>query len=446
MVWGICLDKGIDIPLYQQLSDAVIRLIGDGTLKADTKLPPIRQMAQVLGVNNTTVVSAYKDLEQKAAVYSVVGSGTYVAWPMRVGEPPVQALPVIDDEYINFAHTATEAALFPVAAFKRAFNAVMDRDGAAAFGYHDSQGYEALRESACLLLGGLGVGVCPDVHIISGAKQGLEMLASALLEPGDTVFVEGPASHEAVLSAGRAKVIEMPMAKDGPDFIGLEVLLKRHRPKLFYVVPAFFQPAGMCYSAESKRRLLEIASAYDAYIVEEDQLSDFYYDGIKRPPLQALDNGGRVIYIKNFSRILTPGVGIGFMACPSGMPEIRSADTPPPGYAQRAFDIFIRSGGFEAHAANMRRVYGRRYQKLVAAAHTYLAPIADFELPGGGLSLWVTPHHKTADYADKFLQRKVVVSPGQLFAAENGFRISFAAVPEERIAEGIGVIASVLRA
>ena len=455
MEWDIPLDKSSDIPLYRQLSSAIIELIAQGKLSPDTKLPPIRQMAQALNVNNTTVVSAYKYLEQQAAVYTVVGSGTYVARSISVVTPPTQALPVITDEYINFADMATEAALFPVAAFKRAFNAVIDKDGAAAFSHNDSSGYKPLKESICQLLEGLAIKATPDqVHIISNVEEGLDALCRTLLSPGDTVFAERPASQGAIAAfkSRRVLIVEVPMAKEGPDFKTLETLLKKHRPRLFYVSPNYGQPLGICYSAENKRHLLELACEYDFYIVEEDQFGDFYYDGVRKTPLKALDYQDRVVYIKSFSRILTQGFGIGFIVWPGQMHEIRlDANVSLPGYAQRAFDILIRSGDFEAHAANMRRYYGKRYQKMTTAACTYLAPLADFELPGGGLSLWITPRipHSSdiGDYTNKFLLRKVVVSPGRLFAADMpGFRISFAAVPEERIAEGIGVIASVLAA
>ncbi|MCL2378230.1 MAG: PLP-dependent aminotransferase family protein [Defluviitaleaceae bacterium] len=445
MHWDINLDKSSDIPLYRQLSHALTKLIATKELAPNTKLPPIRQMARALDVNNTTVVSAYKDLERKTAVYSVVGSGTYVA--SGAASLPAYNQPVITDDYINFAHMATEAALFPVAAFKRAFNAVIDRDGAMAFSANHSGGYGPLRESICQMLDGIRVSP-GHIHLVSGAEQGMDILAGNLLAPGETVFVEPPAPYGAVAAFqhGRVNIVEMPMAKYGPDFDCLEALLKRHRPKIIYVTPNFRQPVGTCYSAESKRRLLEFASTYDLHIIEEDQLSDFYYDGNKRTPLKALDNEGRVIYIKKFPKILTQDIGIEFMVWPDNLPDIKPGNNiSPPGYALRAFDYFLRNGDYEAHAANMRSIYGRRYQKITAAARTYLAPLADYELPGGGLSLWVTPRVGNGeDYAEKFLQRKVVVSPGRLFGMGEWFRVSFAAVPEERIAEGIGVIAAVL--
>jgi len=441
----ISLDKKSAVPLYRQLSDAIQSLVAQGKLATGTKLPSIRQLAYGLDVNTTTVVSAYRHLEQEMTVYSVVGSGTFVA--RQAVKPVADEAPMGNIEgFINFADTKTDGALFPVTAFRRAFDAVLDRDGGLAFDCTDSLGYAPLRDSFCNLLAG-----CAEpgrIQVISDVRQGLEILANALLSPGDTVFIEKPASQGAMgaFLSKRVQIIEMPLAKDGPDFMALEALIKKHRPKLIYIMPNFQTPTGITYSNESKARLAGLAQAAGAYIVEEDQYSDFYYDGNKRTPLMAV--GGKVIYIKGFSKSLVPGLRMGFMAYPEGM-DIPKGDADVPGYFQRGFDLFLRSGAYDLHMANMRSVYGRRYQKLESAAKTYLAHLADFELPGGGLGLWVMPHMKQERlYIEGFLQRKVIVSPGRLFSSGDvgGFRINFAAVPEERIAEGIGIIASVLEA
>ncbi|MCL2362177.1 MAG: PLP-dependent aminotransferase family protein [Defluviitaleaceae bacterium] len=433
----ISLNKDSTTPLYRQLSAALQELINQGKLAPDAKLPSIRQLARALDVNTTTVVSTYKLLEQELWVYSIIGSGTFVAPIVRKPEMPV--IPTHNENYINFAETVTDAALFPVTAFKRAFEAVLDRDGGEAFKFGDSLGLKPLRESLSILLENANA---DNIQVIAEAQQGLETVAKELLSPGDTVFVEGYTTGLAVgafFSRG-ARVIEMPMNIDGPDFIAVEAMGKKYKPKLIYVMPNFQTPTGITYSEESKIHLLELAQSTGAYILEDDQLSDLYYDGKKRTPLKALDAAGRVIYIKSFARTVMPGIG--FMVFPEGFAKV---ETTVSGYIQRGFDLFLRSGAYELHLANLRSVYGRRYQKLEAAAKTYLSHLADFQMPGGGLSLWITPRNNNIDYINGFLQRGVVVSPGRLFSKDGaGFRISFAGVKEEKIAEGIGIIAAVL--
>ncbi|MCL2570959.1 MAG: PLP-dependent aminotransferase family protein [Defluviitaleaceae bacterium] len=438
--YNIRLEKNDDTPLYRQLADKIQALVAKGEILPDTKLPSIRQMAQNLDVNNTTVINAYKYLERKMAVYSVIGSGTFIS------KPPTrlpQKAEVVAQGYINFADTTTDGTLFPVTAFRRAFDAVLERDGGQAFGYHDAQGYKPLRESFSKII----EGVSPDcIQVISDTHQAIETLADTLLGSGDVVFVEEltPQGAVAAFLSRQAKIVHMPMAGSGLDFEALESLIKKHKPKLIYVMPHFQTPTAISYSETDKKRLLELAGAANTYIIEVDLFSDFYYDGIKRTPLKTLDEADKVIYVKSFSKTLMPGMG--FIASPIEIAaDIAPADLATSGYIQRGFDLFLRSGAYDLHLANMRTVYGRRYQKIIGVINTYLANLADVILPAGGLSLWIKPHNKIADYIDKFLQRKVVVSPSDLYVGSGeGFRVSFAAVNEEQINEGIGAIAAVL--
>jgi DNA-binding transcriptional MocR family regulator len=462
----IFLDKESGTPLYRQLSDGIHALIASGDLPPEYKLPPIRQMAASLGVNNATVVSAYKYLESRKHVYSLIGSGTYVAKPGESVLPPAilkneytAAGSVSGDinRYINFADTATTAELFPVGHFKKAFDAVLTRDGGSAFDYQDSQGYAPLRESICGLCGVMSVKTSPDrIQIVSGAQQGLDILAKALLNPGDTLLVERPTFYGAVgaFASRGALVIEIPLGKNGPDPALLETLLKTHRPKAMYLMPNFQTPTGISYSAETKRQVLELAYRYGSYIIEEDSQNDFYYGKQPPVPMKALDYRSQVIYVKSFSKILMPGLRMGFMVCPRKVHVTtakRNTDIATSGYIQRAFDFYLRDGGFEGHLQHMRAVYGRRFRKAVKAAERHLTPYVDFYKPEGGLSLWLTVKDLTDDVetlCGKFLQQRVIVSPGTLFISQgdktSGFRISFANLPEGKIAEGIELIAAVL--
>jgi len=435
----IKLNKNSPTPLYRQLYEA----IKDLKLPPGTKLPSIRQLASSLSVNTTTVVSAYKELEIDQVAYSVMGSGTFIAPTLPATKQVSNEIPVREEGYINFAESTTDKSLFPVMAFRRAFEAVLERDGGSAFGYDDARGFKPLRESFAKIVGE----EADNIHVISDTYQCIEAIANDLLSPGDTVLIENYTSQPAIgaFLSKRAQVVEMPIIKDGIDF----ETIKKYRPKLIYVMPNFQTPTGITYSEESKTKLLTFAQKTGAYIIEEDQYSDLYYDGTKRTPIKAQDNDGRVIYIKSFSKTVMPGIG--FVSFPKEQSEIFARmESSVSGYIQRGFDLFLRSGAYELHLANMRTVYGRRYQKLESAAKSYLAHLTDFELPGGGFSMWISPHKKNEaeDFVQGFLQKGVIVSPGRLYTARGGdtpsFRLSFASIPEEKIAEGIGIIASVL--
>jgi DNA-binding transcriptional MocR family regulator len=219
-------------------------------------------------------------------------------------------------------------------------------------------------------------------------------------------------------------------------------------------MPNFQTPTGISYSLEKKRKLLELAYQYDMYIIEEDNQNDFYYTGKKPVPLKALDYRSRVIYIKSFSKVLMPGLRMGFMALPKKLAVTtvkRNTDIATSGYIQRALDVYMRGGGMEAHGRFIRAVYGKRYKTALGALIKHLSPYIHFWAPGGGLSLWAElTHTRWAQSAEKFcaavLEQQVILTPGSIFSdtADNAFRISFAAVDEERIAKGIEIIASVL--
>lgn len=164
-IFQIQLEKTGDTPLYQQLAEGIEALITDGILPANSKLPPIRKMAEHFGVNSVTIVNAYKYLENKQLVYSRVGSGTFVS-PLPVEHIPEPVanrnLRSFDsglsmENAINFTSTSLPHEMFPVDAFKKAFDEVLDREKGGAFRYMDSMGYEPLREQLCRYLESYGI-------------------------------------------------------------------------------------------------------------------------------------------------------------------------------------------------------------------------------------------------------------------------------------------------
>ena len=182
-IFRIQLNKDMDEPLYRQLGEAILTLISDGYLPANSKLPPIRKMAQHFGVNSVTIVNAYKYLEQKQMVYSRVGSGTFVS-PLPVEHIPEPVAnknirsfgsELFVENAINFSGTSLPHEMFPVDAFKKAFDEVLEREKGGAFSYMDGMGYEPLREQLCRYLESYGIKTSVEnVQVLSGAQQGID--------------------------------------------------------------------------------------------------------------------------------------------------------------------------------------------------------------------------------------------------------------------------------
>ena len=466
-IFQITLEKTGDTPLYQQLAESIMGLIADGFLPANSKLPPIRKMAQHFGVNSVTIVNAYKYLEQKQMVYSRVGSGTFVS-PLPVEHIPE---PVANrnirsysgelsvENAINFSGTSLPHEMFPVDAFKKAFNEVLEREKGGAFSYMDGMGYEPLREQLCRYLESYGIKTSVEnVQVISGAQQGIDIISKVMVHYGDVVFVEKPTFYGAAgafLSRG-AKLVEVPLEEDGMDMTMLEDYLKLYQPKFIYMMAYFQAPTGISYSMEKKRKLLELAEKYDTYIIEEDNFCDFHYGKEDIVPLKALDYKNRVIYIKSFSKILMPGLRIGLAVLPKkihqAVMEVKyTTDISTSGFIQRALEYYLRENGWEQHAEQMRKYGSGKYRKTLSAARKYISGMAKYGLPNGGVSLWIElPAGISAEtFCSRLLEKNVILTPGSQYSLngeeDSHVRLSFGNLSDDQIEVGLKRMGDMLR-
>jgi len=460
---AIKINKSSDYPVYKQLGDGLLSIIESGILKPGAKLPPIRIMAAALKINSITVVNAYKYLESKKVVYSQMGSGTYVSEFVKK-DLPTPILSLLDhheDEgeksplAINFANGATSPELFPVNEFKEFFNLILDRDKGNAFNYTDVCGYEPLRITLCDYLSRFGIKASHDkIQIVSGAQQGIDIISKATLSTGDTVFVESPTYYGAVGSflARGAQIVDIPMKQDGIDVEKLESLLKIYRPKFIYIMSYYQTPTCCSYSLEKKKKLLEIAYKYDTYIIEEDSQSEFIYSDDRIIPLKALDHRNKVIYIKTFSKILMPGLRLGLMVLPkkiieSSLSAKYTSDITTSGFIQRAFDLYIKSGKFYEHIDFMKNHYKAKYELVTGLVSDKLSSHVSFDLPGGGLSIWLELKRKdesSQKLCQKLAQKGVVLIPGTVFSKDGEdlpfIRMCFADISDDKIEMGIDII------
>lgn len=468
---NVKLDKSSNVPLYQQLAESILNLIEQRELAPDTKLPPIRSLAASLGVNSVTVVNAYKYLESKKAVYSHVGSGTFVADPGLNDNKPVtrsllsrKKLDSIDTEHcINFADTSVSVELFPVSQFKNCFNAVLDRDKGDAFSYSDidAMGYKPLRRVIAQRLEEEGIKAFAErIQIISGAQQGLDIVSKAMLNTGDMVFTEKPTCYGAlgaIFSRG-AQAVEIPLEYDGINIDILKKLLKVYNPKFTYVMTRYQTPTGICYSPQKKRELLELAYKHNFYIIEEDNMGDFNYTDVKPVTLKALDYRNRVIYIKSFSKILMPGLRIGYMILPKAVSQAvtsakYSSDISTSGFIQRAFELYLQSSEHNSHINRMCSIFSEKYKLITSLTDEKLMSYFSYNKTGGGLTLWLKLSDKLPDtrvLCSVLTENGVVVMPGNLFTSDDEeikrhIRLSFANVTNDNIKDGISIIEDVCK-
>lgn len=469
---SIQLSKDNQEALYVQLYDQMRELITIGKLSHGYLLPPVRKFAKFLEINAGTVMSAYKLLEKNGYIFSRTGSGSYVAELSGIvdneerdnkEEEEIDAIeilsPKFDERYINLASIALNPDLISVEAFKQVLIEVLDRDQGYAFGYQESQGFYPLRESIASDLKKYGVKAeASTMQIISGAQQGIDIVAKAFLNYGDYVFTENP-TYPGAIAAFRsrgAKIVEISMEEDGVNIEELEDKLRKFRPKLMYVMPNIQNPTGSSYSVAKRNRLMGLARYYNAIILEDDYISELSYGKEMMAPLKAIDRDDRVIYLKSFSKIFMPGLRLAFLTMPqrlvSKLLAIKhNSDISTSGLTQRAFDLYLRKGIWHEHITAIRKMYLERFKLTLAAIEEFLPKTVTYVKPQGGLSIWLTlPLGVSAkEIVEEVQNRQVLITEGTPFfprqAIDRYIRISFATATPAEIQSGIRMIGNVLK-
>lgn len=476
----IKLDRASATPLYIQLYNTIKGMISEGILVPDFKLPSVRNLSSTLGVNTVTVVSCYRSLEADGFIYTKTGSGTFVAniLPLIDSESPTDRNLILDELYqgddltllnnaqininedtVNFASATPSSDLFPVEDFKLVLNEVLERDRGNAFNYQDSQGFYPLRSSICSFLCSNMVN-CNEqsIQIISGAQQGIDIIAKALLRQDDYVITESPTytGAIAVFKSRGAQFAGVDMDKDGMNLDLLEYNLKKFKPKLIYTIPSFQNPTGISYSDGKRKALLNLAERYNAYIIEDDYVSELDFDGRKNSPVKSMDKYDRVIFIKSFSKLFMPGLRFGYMIVPKKLKEYvieakHATDISTSGLIQRAFDLYIRKGMWDKHFNFMYDIYKQRYIKTVNTLDRNLPASVTYQKPGGGLNIWLNlPYSYMANSLFKLAcSNNIVFAPGRIFYSSsptnlNNIRLSFAAVTHQEIEEGISKLCELI--
>ena len=476
----IPIDRQSHIPLYQQIKTHLQQGILSGSLAPDTRLPASRRLAHELGVNRITVETAYSELEADGLILSRVGSGTYVspspplpprpvgllnsAWPLwqqnlQIGN--ISSKSVETDEIlktgqhphpISFAGGTSASHMFPADDFRKVLQAVMRRDGFDALEYGESNGYAPLRSTIAHVLASQGLQAHPEnILITAGSQQAISLISQLLLKPSDPILVEVP-TYGGALELFRAlnySIVGIPVDKQGMQVEKLEWLLQQHHPKLIYTIPNFHNPTGTCLSAARRRELLILADRYNVPILEDDFVGDLRYDGRTQPSLKALDPGGRVIYTSTFSKVLMPGLRVGFLLIEGPVYDSlvnfkRVNDLATSTLIQRALEAYVTVGRYQAHLRRSCQIFRKRRDLMVAAIRRYMPDNVHSDIPQGGLFLWVRlPGDMSADdLLPMACKEGVDFVPGSRFfedgiLGKNWMRLNFVVQAPDEIEEGI---------
>ncbi len=355
-------------------------------------------------------------------------------------------------ETISFARGAPSADILPHVAVRDAAAAALAEDWERALSYGTGIGHPGLCEWIAERHGGLDAS---QVMVANGSMEAAAMLFGHLLEPGDRVIVEQPTYDRTLLLLQRAGVelLPVPLEADGLDLEAFEAALAGGPVKLAHVIPNFHNPAGCTLSAEKRARVVELAAEHGFWVFEDDPYRELPFEGEALETMLSLDRSDRVIHASSFSKTVSPGVRVGYLAGPAG--EIAKL-------AKRANETYIspnmlaeavvlelcRSGALDRNIEFVRSALRERRDALVGALREQI-PEAEFVVPGGGYFLWLDLAEGTDTTAllDEAKGEGVTFVAGPDFMLEGGgssLRLSFAPVPAERIAEGVSRIARAL--
>jgi len=477
------------MPQYRRIAGVLRDRVAAGDLRPGERLPAIRTLAGELRVGRHTVEEAYAELTAEGLLEARVGRGTFVAepWAPSTANAATAATPWVSGhrepivtreaitarqvlrealrpdrrpDQISFILGAPAADLFPVGELQRALNATLREEGAEALGYEATEGYGPLRAAIARHLLGLGLPATPDeVIVTSGAQQAIDLTLRALTVPGDYVVAESP-TYLGILDACEAngvRLIGVPLDEEGMDPSRLAPLIARYRPRLLITIPNSHNPTGITMSIPRRHALLALANEHDLPIMEEDAYGELRYGGAPAPRLKALPGGAGVIYISSFSKVMLPGLRLGYVLT-SGEHRRRivfakqASDRASGSLVQRAIHRCLESRRLRSYVLGVSRRCRERRDAMLVALERHLPPGARWTVPDGGVYLWIRLPDGISALAlyAAALARDVVVAPGGAYFPDGGdqpfIALNFAAQPPPLIEEGVRRLGEAMRA
>ncbi len=334
--------------------------------------------------------------------------------------------------------------------------------GNAALQYGSSEGQVGLKKHIRALMATENIMVDGEDFIVTGgSQQGLDILGKVFIEPGDVVLMEAP-SYLGALSAFAGyepRIVSIPLAENGLVVSELELRLEELaaegiKPKFLYTVPNFHNPAGVTMSLERRHRVIELSQAHQLLLIEDNPYGRLRFEGDDLPSLRELDEN--VVYLSTFSKILSPGIRLGWLAAPHPILEKiifakQAADLCSPTFTQRIVDEFFKQNDLEDYIAQLVQTYRRRRDAMLESLDEFFPDEAEWTRPEGGFFLWVKlPEFiDTTEMLADAISQKVAFIPGRAFFADgrgaNFMRLAFCFPSEEEIHEGIRRLSDVVK-
>ena len=480
----ISLDRESPVPLAQQIAAGLRQQISTGLLAAGSRLPSSRQLASVLGVNRATVLNGFHTLQEEGLVESGVGRGTFVtghrsdadtaepeeapprhrglgfSWSALLGAEPRDESDARsggngNEPPYTLSRAVPSRELFPekeicdsmVRAFRLMRSEILD--------YSSPAGFEPLRETLRKRLTARGIDMRRnDVLIVNGSQQGLDLVAR-LIPPGRPVITSSPSFSGALAVLGRVhQMVGAPIDAGGIDPDAVDHVARRRGASLIYTIPFCHNPTGVTLTCERSALLLEAARRHRVPVLEDDWLGELRCSG-DPPPLKARDDHDQVLYLGTISKVLVPGLRIGWLVAPRQAFDAlvalkRDTDLASNLPGQAALAQLFDSGFIDRHVQDLGVALERRRHIVLDAIERYFPAEARPLDPGRGMVLWIQLPQGVDDRSlVQAAQRAgVEIAPGASFfpgaADRPGFRISYARAAMRDLAPAIRLLGRAL--
>jgi 2-aminoadipate transaminase len=361
-------------------------------------------------------------------------------------------------DVISFAGGLPAPELFPVREFEEACAHVLGTEGQQALQYGLTEGYMPLKEALAEKMKKYGVPAEPEnILLTNGSQQALDLIGRIFIGKGD-VIMTGKPTYLGALQAWRAyrpKIVGIPVDEDGMRVDALEDALVRDNPKFIYVLPNFHNPMGVTLTLERRKQLVKVAAKHGVPIIEDDPYGELRFEGEDITPIVVMHKEN-VIYLSTFSKILAPGIRLGWAVAPREIIQKlvqakQGTDLHTSTFIQMIAHDIVKRGILKAHSKEIRKVYGERRHIMTSAMDEHFPEGMKWTKPEGGLFMWtICPESiNTMDLLEKAVAEKVAYVPGSVFypddSGTNTMRLNFSNARSDLIPEGIQRLGRVLK-
>lgn len=474
---NITLRHNSGVAVYMQIVQKIIEEIKIGRLKPSTAMPSTRDLAANQKVNRKTVVLAYEELISQGWLSSESRRGTFVSANLPKFSPsesltqqsfqhnlasstsaytqkPVHLIPQgLTSKIIDFNDGIPDARLIPFEVLSRSFrHALVGTSRVNCLGYDSPRGMLQLRQSIVTMLNiqrGLHINT-DNVCIVRGSQMGIFLAARVLTKPNDVVVFEKltyPPARDAFKSCG-ATILSVGLDEHGINVDELETMCKKHAIRAIYVTPHHQFPTTVMMTAERRLKLLMLAEQYDFLIIEDDYDHEFHFEHHPALPLASTDTSGRVIYVGSMSKVLAPGLRIGYIvASPAFIDrcatEVMLIDRQGNSVTELVVAELIDSGEVKRHIRRTFKIYDERRNMLEKLLRTQLLEDVNFNIPQGGLAFWIKFNQQLdlEQLVERANYEKIFILAGSLFTDDGsnvqGIRMGFGSLNNTELTQGV---------